>query len=322
MKAALERWLLRQWYGGEPPGVGLRLLAGLYRIGSALREQTPESLPVPVVVVGNFTVGGTGKTPLVIALATRLAAAGFRPAIISRGYGRKSQLPVRVAGDTPITDSGDEPRLMFERTGLPVFVDADRLAAGRAAVAAGCDLVIADDGLQHRRLARDIEIEVVDGQRRYGNGLMIPAGPLREPPRACDFKVVNGGKAGEGEWPMRLRLGMARPFSGRGTERDLASFLGVGVQAVAGIGNPQRFFDALHAQGLQVTGHSFPDHHAYVAGDFQGLQGPLLMTEKDAINCRGLDLGDRAWVVPVEADLPEAFHSNLLQILREPHARS
>ena len=322
MKAALERWLLRQWYGGEPPGVGLRLLAGLYRVGSALRQQAPETLPVPVIVVGNFTAGGTGKTPLVIAIATRLAGEGFHPAIISRGYGRSSRLPVRVEASTPIAESGDEPRLMFERTGLPVFVDSDRVAAGRAAIAAGCDLVIADDGLQHRRLARDLEIEVVDGERRYGNGLIIPAGPLREPPRRCDFKVVNGGKAGEGEWPMHLQLGMARPFSGRGEARELASFLGIGIHAVAGIGNPQRFFDALHAQGLQVTGHSFPDHHAYAASDFQGLQGPVLMTEKDAINCRGLDLGDRAWVVPVEADLPEDFHSELLKTLRERHDRS
>ena len=322
MKAALERWLQRQWYGGEPPGVGLRLLAGLYRAASALRQQPAEALSVPVIVVGNFTAGGTGKTPLVIALATRLKAEGFHPGIISRGYGRASRAPVRVEAATSVADSGDEPRLMFERSGLPVFVDADRVAAGRAAIAAGCDLVIADDGLQHRRLARDIEIEVVDGERRYGNGLIIPAGPLREPPRHCDFKIVNGGRAGEGEWPMRLRLGMARPFRAPGTERDLASFLGIEVQAIAGIGNPQRFFDALHAQGLQVNGHAYPDHHAYLARDFQSLKGPLLMTEKDAINCRGLDLGDRAWVVPVEAELPEAFYSELLSHLRERHARS
>ncbi len=321
MKAALERWLLRQWYGGEVPGVGLRLLAGLYRMVSALRQETPEALPVPVIVVGNFTAGGTGKTPLVIALALRLAQDGYRPGIISRGYGRRSQAPVRVASDTAISASGDEPWLMFERTGLPVFVDSDRLAAGKAAVAAGCDLVIADDGLQHRRLARDIEIEVVDGERRYGNGLIIPAGPLREPPRRCDFKVVNGGQAGEGESQMRLRLGLARPLHG-GAERGLDSFLGVAVQAVAGIGNPQRFFDALHAQGLQVQGRAFPDHHAYAADDFRGMEGPILMTEKDAINCRGLDLGQRAWVVPVEADLPEDFYSRLLQSLRAHHART
>jgi tetraacyldisaccharide 4'-kinase len=313
VKAALERWLLRQWYGGEPPGVGLRLLAGLYRVGSALRQQAPESLPVPVVVVGNFTAGGTGKTPLVIALAARLAAAGYRPAIVSRGYGRTSREPLRVAADTPIVDSGDEPRLMFERTGLPVFVDSDRLAAGRAAIAAGCDLIIADDGLQHRRLARDIEIEVVDGQRRYGNGLIIPAGPLREPPRACDFKVINGGETKDGEWQMQLRLGKVRALDGKGGERDLESFKGIEVQAIAGIGNPE---------GLLVQGNAFPDHHSFSARDFEALPGQVLMTEKDAINCRGLDLGDRAWVVPVEAELPEAFHSTLLQKLREHHART
>lgn len=322
MKAALERWLLRQWYGGEVPGVGLRLLAGLYRLGTAMRQQQPETLPVPVIVVGNFTAGGTGKTPLVIAIASRLAEAGFRPGIISRGYRRSSREPVRVSGQTAVAECGDEPLLMFQRTGLPVFVDADRLAAGQAAVAAGCDVVIADDGLQHRRLARDIEIEVVDGVRRYGNGLILPAGPLREPPRRCDLKVVNGGDAGADEWAMRLRLGKARRFGGQGEERDLASFIGEDIQALAGIGNPQRFFEALRSEGLTVGGHAFPDHHAYSEADLRALPGTLLMTEKDAINCRSLALGDRAWVVPVQAQLPEAFYSTLLQKLRECHARA
>ena len=176
MKATLERWLAERWYGGVAPGPGLRALAGLYRLARARRSDAPaQKLPVPVLVAGNFTAGGTGKTPLVIAVARELAARGWRPGIVSRGYGRRGEGPVRVEVDTPVEYAGDEPKLIRERTGLPVFVDRDRVAAARAAIAAGCDLVIADDGLQHHRLARDVEIEVVDGERGYGNGLLVPA---------------------------------------------------------------------------------------------------------------------------------------------------
>jgi tetraacyldisaccharide 4'-kinase len=322
MPAAIERWLQQRWYGDVAPGLGLRALAGLYRGILAARSPAPvQRLGVPVVVVGNFTAGGTGKTPLVIALAGYFSARGWRPGIVSRGHGRQSSAPLRVDAATPAALCGDEPRLMFERTGLPVLVDRDRVAAARAAIAAGCNLVLADDGLQHRRLGRDVEIEVIDGDRRYGNGLLLPAGPLREAPRACDFRVLNQGVPRGDEWPMRLRLGDALPLEAGPPPQALAGFAGTPVHAVAGIGNPARFFAALRAAGLQLVEHPFADHHAFRIEDFAGLRGPILMTEKDAVKCRGLGLDD-AWAVPVAAELPDAFFTALASKLERPDART
>ena len=322
MRSGLERWLARRWYGDVPPGIGLLALAGAFRVARGLRgNDAPQRLPVPVLVAGNFTAGGTGKTPLVIALAKELSARGWRPGIVSRGHGRRSERPVRVEVDTPVADSGDEPKLIRERTGLPVFVDRDRVAAARAAIAAGCNLVIADDGLQHRRLARDLEIEVVDGERGYGNGLLLPAGPLREAPRPTDFRIVNGEASGEGDWPMRLRLREAVSLSDDAERRSLAAFASAPVHAVAGIGNPRRFFSALRAAGLAVHEHPFPDHHDFERADFRELQGTVLMTEKDAVKCRGLGLRD-AWSVPAEAELPAAFYEALVARLEQADARA
>ncbi|HLS84248.1 MAG TPA: tetraacyldisaccharide 4'-kinase [Arenimonas sp.] len=312
MKARLEAWLLRRWYGGVAPGPLLRLLAWLYGRLSARRRRrdaaAAASPGVPVLVVGNLVAGGAGKTPLTIALARELARRGWSPGIVSRGHGRQGRAPLRVEAGMSPTRCGDEPLLIAERTGLPVFVDRDRLAAAAAAVAAGCNLVIADDGLQHLRLARDIEIEVVDGERRYGNGRLLPAGPLREPAgRPVDFRVVNGGSAGEGERPMRLQPGPARALEG-GATRPLQAFAGQPVHAVAGIGHPRRFFQTLRAAGLEPIGHAFPDHHAYRREDLAFTPPlPLLMTEKDAVKCRGLGLAE-AWSVPVEAQLPDTFY--------------
>ena len=321
MTAAVERWLQQRWYGDIAPGLGLRALAGLYRGVLAVRPPEPgQRVGVPVVVVGNFTAGGTGKTPLVIALAKFLVTRGWRPGIVSRGYGRQSTQPLRVDDATPASLVGDEPRLMFEKTALPVLVDRDRVAAARAAIAAGCNLVLADDGLQHRRLGRDIEIEVIDGERRYGNGLLLPAGPLREAPRRCDFRVLNQGSAGADEWPMQLRLGDALALD-RSASRPLPQFVGTPVQAVAGIGNPARFFAALRAAGLETIEHPFADHHDFRAEDFAGLRGAILMTEKDAVKCRGLGLAD-AWAVPVQAQLPEAFFAAFAHRLDQLNART
>lgn len=317
MRRPLELWLTDRWYGGVEPGLGLRALAGVYRILRELRAQPPaQRLPVPVIVVGNFTAGGTGKTPLVIALARHFVALGMQPGIISRGHGRAGEGPLRVDAHTAVEASGDEPRLMFEETGLPVLVDSDRVAAARAAVAAGCTLVIADDGLQHRALGRDVEIEVVDGARRYGNGLLLPAGPLRERPRACHLRVVNGGIAGQGEWGMRLRLGEAVALRNSSVRRPLSSFEATTVHAVAGIGNPSRFFGALRSRGLDVVGHDFQDHHRFRAEDFVGIPGPILMTGKDAVKCRDLELDD-AWVVGAQAELAPGFLAALDRKLKE-----
>jgi len=322
VRQGLERWLARRWYGEVPPGFGLRALAGAFRVARGLRgHEAPQRVSVPVLVAGNFTAGGTGKTPLVIALAKELSARGWRPGIVSRGHGRHSEQPVRVDVDTPVADSGDEPKLIRERTGLPVFVDRDRVAAARAAIAAGCNLVIADDGLQHRRLARDLGIEVADGERGYGNGLLLPAGPLREAPRATDFRVINGESADERGWSMHLRLREAVSLSDDAMRRSLAAFGSAPVHAVAGIGNPQRFFSALRAAGLEIQECPFPDHHDFERADFRALQGTVLMTEKDAVKCRSLGLRD-AWSVPVEAELPAAFFDAIAARLEQAHARA
>ncbi len=315
MKAALEAWLLRRWYGGVAPGPGLRLLSALHALLLRLHAWTwrrglrrVHRLRVPVIVVGNLVAGGAGKTPLVIALATELARRGWRPGIVSRGHGRQSQDPVRVQPGMPAEVCGDEPLLIARRTGLPVFVDRDRVAAARQLIADGCTVVIADDGLQHRRLGRDLEIEVIDGERRYGNGRLMPAGPLREPPgRQVDLRVVNGGDARDGEWPMHLRLGAAVPLEG-GAAVPLSTFAGAPVQAIAGIGNPGRFFASLRAAGLDdVRGHAFPDHHDFRDEDLRfDPPSPILMTEKDATKCVDLSLPP-AWVVPVDADLPDGL---------------
>jgi tetraacyldisaccharide 4'-kinase len=322
-------WLERRWYGGIPAGPGLRMLAGLYRLGKAVRESriSPATLPAPVLVIGNFTAGGTGKTPLTIAVARWLAAEGRAPAILSRGHGRTSREPVQVDADTLVAEGGDEPTLLFEQAGVPVFVDADRVAAGRAALAAGARVLLCDDGLQHRALARDLEIEVVDGVRGYGNGLLLPAGPLREAPRACDLRVVNGSAAGSaplpgavgavaraGDWTMQLQAGALRPLDGAVPSRRLEDFAGRTVHAVAGIGNPMRFFDMLRAHGIEVVPHAFSDHHAYSPVEFEPVGRPLLMTAKDAVKCRAFGLED-AWVVDVEAVLDPSFFDALARAL-------
>jgi len=332
VSGTLEHWLLRRWYGGVAPGPGLRLLAlcysGAVRLRAALYRSGIRKIHrvrVPVVVVGNLVAGGAGKTPLTIALARELAARGWRPGIVSRGYGRQSREPVRVAASMDPDTCGDEPLLIARQTGLPVYVDSDRVAAARQLVAEGCNLILADDGLQHRRLGRDVEIEVVDGERRHGNGRLLPAGPLREPAgRPVDFRVVNGGVAANGEWAMTLVLGAAQPLDG-GPERPLATFAGLPLHAVAGIGNPGRFFQALRTQGLAPVEHAFPDHHAYTASDFAfEAEGALLMTEKDAVKCEGLGLL-HAYSVPVRAELPATFFDQLQDRLADwssAHARA
>lgn len=314
------------WYDGAPVPWTARLLAPLYGAVAGLRRGLyrrgwlrSRQVPVPVIVVGNITAGGTGKTPLTIALVERLREAGWKPGVASRGYGRDEAGTARwVTPDLAPGLGGDEPVLIAWKTGVPVRVDRDRVAAGRALVEAGCDVIVCDDGLQHYRLARDIEIEVVDAQRRYGNGLMIPAGPLREPvSRAseCDFRVVNLGQAeaesaaqacGFGQWPMVLQIDSAQPLAG-GRARPLSYFKGQRVHAVAGIAHPQRFFDMLRARGLGVVPHAFADHQAYQPQDLSfGSQLPVLMTEKDAVKCRAFG-NDWHYAVPLRAELPAAF---------------
>lgn len=323
------------WYDGAPVPWTARLLAPLYGAVAGLRRGLYRrgwlrrcQVPVPVIVVGNITAGGTGKTPLTIELVERLRAAGWKPGVASRGYGRDDAGSARwITPDLAPGLGGDEPVLIAWKTGVPVRVDRDRVAAARALLAAGCDVVVCDDGLQHYRLARDIEIEVVDAQRRYGNGRLMPAGPLREPmERAgdCDFRVINQGQAsdagqapsasGFGEWAMRLRIDSARPLRG-GRERPLQGFAGQRVHAVAGIAHPQRFFQMLRARGIGVVPHAFADHHRYQASDLSfGSELPVLMTEKDAVKCRAFATGWH-YAVPLQAELPAAFWVALLDRL-------
>jgi len=314
------------WYDGSPVPLGMRLLSPLYGLASGLRRRLyrrgwlrQRQLPVPVIVVGNITAGGTGKTPLTIALVQRLQAAGWKPGVASRGYGREQADTARwVQADTPVALGGDEPVLIAWKAGVPVRVDADRVAAGKALIEAGCDVIVCDDGLQHYRLARDIEIEVIDAQRRYGNGLLLPAGPLREPvarATGCDFRVVNLGATppgaavdpcGFGQWSMTLKIDSAQPLAG-GRLRSLAMFAGQRVHAVAGIAHPQRFFDMLRAARIGVVPHAFGDHHAYQPQDLSfGSELPVLMTEKDAVKCRAF-ANDWHFAVPLQAELPAAF---------------
>mgnify|MGYP002777865864 CR=1 FL=1 len=329
MRAALERFLMARWYGGVDPGYALRTLANVYAALMRLRRvlyraglRRQHRLPVPVLVVGNRTVGGAGKTPLVIALIEALRERGWRPGVISRGYGRQGRGLMRVDAASTAAAVGDEPLLVHRATGAPVAVDADRVAAARALVAEGCDLLVADDGLQHLRLGRSLEIEVQDA-RGLGNARVMPAGPLREPlpRRPADFRVVHGRDAADDEVPMRLVLGDARRLDALreapdASARPLRAFAGQSVHAVAGIGHPARFFAALRECGVAPVEHAFPDHHQFVADDFAAMAGaPILMTGKDAVKCRGLGLAD-AWEVPVHAVLPAGFLDTVHHRLR------
>lgn len=283
----------------------------LYR----LRLLKSFSLPVPVIVVGNLTVGGSGKTPLVLWLVERLRERGWRPGIISRGYGgSEAVMPVFPASDA--AQVGDEPTLLARRSGVPVFVGRNRVAAGTALLAAHpeCDVVVSDDGLQHYRLARTAEIALFDG-RGAGNGRLLPAGPLREPLsrlRRVTAMVWNGAVGDVAErvpvprFSMRLvgRRFVSLRDPGRTCTAD--ELRGRPLHAVAGIGDPSRFFAQLAAMGLEFSAHPFPDHHVYSTADFQfAHDGVFLMTEKDAVKCLGLSLTE-AWALPVDACVDDA----------------
>ncbi len=273
-----------------------------YLYAKRLRRTT--RMPCPVIVVGNLSVGGTGKTPLVCWLVARLRLLGFKPGVVTRGYGGSSgSIRLVDCSDDPQV-VGDESILLARRTRVPVSVGRDRPAASQLLVNAGCDVIVSDDGLQHYALARDCEIVVIDGDRRFGNGWLLPAGPLRETPArlaAADAIVVNGGRALlDGALSMRIEAKGALALLGNGS-KTLDDFAGHRVHAVAGIGNPERFFNMLRAHGIEVTGHALPDHATLRAGDisFDG-DRPVLMTEKDAVKCAPI-AGPRHWYVPVSA---------------------
>lgn len=272
--------------------------------------------PVPIIVVGNITVGGTGKTPLAIWLAHFLKAKGFRPGIVTRGVGGKKQvLPYRVTSETEPTVAGDEAVLLRERSKCPVVVCVDRVAAVRDLLAhADCNVVITDDGLQHYRLKRDIEIAVVDAERQLGNRCFLPAGPLRESStrlKEVDF-VVQHGIAQQGVLTMQLEGCQLVAVTDKSVSIAIQDFTQRKVHAVAGIGHPGRFFAVLRAKGFDVIEHVFPDHYLYCVEDFQwGDALPIIMTEKDAVKCKSF-ADQRFWYLPVNAKLDKVFEVALL----------
>ncbi len=311
----MKRWLEARWYQASSPPLLLRPLAALYgRVSAAhKRKARTQVQPVPVIVVGNISVGGTGKTPFVIWLVELLRAQGWRPGVISRGYGgRAPHYPYAVDANSNPAHSGDEPLLIAQRCGCPVVVAPARCAAAELLLRnADVDVIVADDGLQHYALGRDLEICIVDGTRGLGNGALLPAGPLREPVsrlREVDLVVVNGQGWGDAALePLRMHLQAVNAQAlGDGTQRPLRDFAGQRVHAVAGIGHPPRFFETLRASGVQVIEHAFADHHAYTAGELQFEDGlPVLMTEKDAVKCKRFAAADW-WAVPVVAELSAA----------------
>lgn len=325
--------LLQAWYHDTGPWVWpcrlLRPLALAYRALAAVRRRWQQARavrqPVPVIIVGNLAVGGTGKTPLLLALAEHCLARGWRVGVVSRGYGGQYDgLPREVYPGDRAADTGDEPLLIARRL-VPggrtrVMIAHDRAAAVQALCAgASVDVVLADDGLQHYRLARDIEIAVLDGARGLGNGWCLPAGPLREPPgrlASVSLVVTNGPAARvyrEDQVTMQVQPVAWQPLDGSPALPLAALKPGTRVHAVAGIGNPARFFATVRSLGLVVEEHPFPDHHAYCAADLSFADGlPVVMTEKDAVKCAGL-APPCALALQVNASLPEGVFDRILQ---------
>ena len=296
--------------------VTLRRYLYRYRI----RKST--HLPVPIVIVGNITVGGTGKTPLVIWIANYLKNAGYRPGIISRGYGGKARSwPQQVRPDADPVMVGDEAVVIARHTGCPMAVGPDRVAASQALLKyANVDVIISDDGLQHYALDRTVEIAVIDGIRRFGNGFCLPAGPLRELRSRLndvDCRVTNG-VAAQGEIAMKYLADKAINLVSNET-RLISEFKNQPVNAIAGIGNPDRFFNFIRTNGIRTTTRAFPDHHLYVSQDISFPDNEVVfMTEKDAVKCQRF-ARDNWWYIPVTAVLPDDFGVYLIHLLEERH---
>jgi tetraacyldisaccharide 4'-kinase len=343
MKQRVASWFEREWTQKSYWQFLLRPWSWLFRCVIELRRFAfnrawlkSERLPVPVVVVGNITVGGSGKTPLVIWLVEYLRAAGYSPGVISRGYGGTEAGPFEVGPLSDAQQVGDEPVLIAMRTDAPLFIGRDRVAVGLALLAAhpDCDVLVSDDGLQHYRLQRTVEIAVVDGETQFGNRHLLPAGPLREPIGrllSVDFVVVNDGNSDHARTSSPLasldmmpgeatsmRLSGQVFYNAKDPEwHALAGDIrGQSLHAVAGIGRPKRFFDHLRYLGLTVIEHPFPDHHSYREEDLKfGADAVVLMTEKDAVKCRGF-ARETWWVLAVTATLDEGFGAQLLTKLR------
>lgn len=332
----MVNWIERQWRGTTPWHLLLVPLSWLFGGLAALRRALYRSgvrprvrLPVPVIVVGNISVGGTGKTPLVVWLAQQLAAHGWHPGIVSRGYGGRARAPQAVHAASDAASVGDEPLLLASVAGCPVWVGRDRPAAGRGLLAAHpeVNVLIADDGLQHYRLARAVEIAVVDGARGFGNGRLLPAGALREPLgrlAEVDAIVVNQPGAAQTDLPGAVPVYVMHIEGERfinlidpARSACAADFAGDQVHAIAGIGHPQRFFDHIAVLGIHAQCHPFPDHHVYRAAEL-AYPGAILMTSKDAVKCRGFAT-ENMWVLPVQAALQPGLIERVLTKIGNYH---
>lgn len=316
----LAERLVNAWYQGHPALLLLRPLEWLYRAvvqrkrQRFLAGQSPSyRAPVPVIVVGNITVGGTGKTPLILYLIDHCRARGLRVGVVSRGYGAQPpSVPWRVTAEQSADEAGDEPLLLVQRSGVALMIDPDRARAVQALLSAEpLDLILCDDGLQHYRLARDLELVLIDAVRGLGNGRCLPAGPLREPQarlQSVDAVLFNGASVDSAEGFGFTLQPTALVNVASGERQSLDVFApGQAVHAVAGIGNPQRFFRTLEALNWRPIAHAFADHAIYSAAalDFSPSL-PLLMTEKDAVKCRAFAQPDW-WYLAVDARPSPAF---------------
>ncbi|MGH1462232.1 MAG: tetraacyldisaccharide 4'-kinase [Neptuniibacter sp.] len=321
-------WLEKRWYSDKPAPFWLLPMERLYRylaIKAARKsKQNSWQAPVPLIIVGNISVGGTGKTPLVVSLVALLRERGYKPGIISRGYKSTApQYPYLLSDVSSAEDAGDEPYLLYKRCKCPVVIDPDRRAAAQLLLKeTDCDLIISDDGLQHYRLQRDIEIVVVDGERGLGNEHCLPAGPLRETAdrlKSVDYIVTNGPLCKpligiDTQLVQQMVLVPSRFVNCRNPEKELPVdvFKGQTVHALAGIGNPERFFNALQEySSVEIIRHAKPDHCVYQSADicFDD-ELPVLMTEKDSVKIEDI-AGDEHWYLEVSATLPDNFISQL-----------
>lgn len=331
IKGVSVKSLVQSWYRPRWWTLLLLPLAFIYYIVISIRKLLyrlgilkTTIFTVPIIVVGNITVGGTGKTPLVIWLVDFLRKQGYNPGVVTRGYipkkYKKGQPPILVTPEITPDQVGDEALLIAMRTQAPVVVCPDRVKAVEFLLQHHqCDVVISDDGMQHYAMGRTIEIAVLDGKRRVGNGFLLPAGPLRESIsrlRSVDFVVVNTGQPRKGEYQMTLIPGLAYNIENPEQQRELKSFIGQTLHAVAGIGNPERFFLALRDNNLLIVGHPYPDHYQYKRSDIN-FYGSLnvIMTEKDAVKCKSM-VDKRHWCLPVSAKMDSLFADKLLTRLK------
>jgi tetraacyldisaccharide 4'-kinase len=322
----MENWLLGHWYGTDRPPWFLRMLEPVYRAVFQRVQKKGNSgaaryrSVLPLIVVGNITAGGSGKTPLVIRLCQLARDLKLRPGIASTGYGRLGTDTIVVDPACDPRVCGDEPVMLASRTGVPVVVAKHRIDAIRKLNELDLDLIFSDDGLQQANLESDIEFCVVDGSRGLGNGHLLPAGPLRETAGRLDkvdYVITNGVWTNRPDDAdvnvMHLQASHVCSLDGA-TVIPATQFLqrqsGIELHAIAGIGNPQRFFETLESLGIEAVPHRFPDHHPFTLDDFKSINkdSVMIMTEKDAVKCRSLGL-ENSWYIPVETHLSDDFEN-------------